>query len=163
MTAALATPRSGAVLTDEPALMANRSMPTSTVTPILLYADLRAAVAWLDAAFGFDEHLRIGNHRAQLCFGGGFIVAAQSDPPYPPGVNSTHAMMVRVADLGAHHRRAAAAGARIASPPTEYVYGERQYTAVDLGGHVWTFSQTVADRHPAEWGGELVAATAGTS
>ena len=161
MTIALAARESGAALTEEPALAANRSMPTCTVTPVLLYPDLRAAVDWLGAAFGFDERLRIGDHRAQLCLGAGCIVAAQSDPPYPLGVNSTHAIMVRVADVAAHYRRAAAAGARIASPPTEYVYGERQYTTVDLGGHVWTFSQTIADRHPAEWGGELIDATAG--
>lgn len=156
MTTALANRHAGAKPTDAPALAANRSMPVGTVTPVLLYPDLRAAVAWLGAAFGFDERLRIGDHRAQLGFGDGCIVAAQSDPPHPPGVNSTHAVMVRVADAGAHCRRAAAAGARIASPPTDYVYGERQYTAVDLGGHVWTFSQTVDDRHPAEWGGELL-------
>ena len=154
MTIAFAADTFDAARTDEPALAANRSMPACTVTPILLYPDLLAAVAWLGAAFGFHEHLRIGAHRAQLGFGCGCVVAAQSDPPYPSGVNGTHAVMVRVADLAAHYRRAASAGARIASVPTEYVYGERQYTAVDLGGHVWTFSQTVADRHPAEWGAE---------
>ena len=31
--------------------------------------------------------------------------------------------------------------------------GERQYTAVDLGGHVWTFSQSIADVAPEGWGG----------
>ena len=86
-----------AVLTDEPAPPPNRSMPANTVIPVLLYPDLRAAVAWLGAAFGFDERLRVGDHRAQLCFGSACIVAAQSDPPYPLGVNSTHATMVRVA------------------------------------------------------------------
>lgn len=34
--------------------------------------------------------------------------------------------------------------------------GERQCTAVDPGGHVWTFSQTVADIDPGTWGGVLV-------
>lgn len=40
---------------------------------------------------------------------------------------------------------------RIADHP----YGERQYTVQDLGGHAWTFSQTLADVDPASWGGEL--------
>jgi len=44
-------------------------------------------------------------------------------------------------------------GARILRPPADYPYGERQYTAEDLAGHRWTFSQTIADVAPEEWGG----------
>jgi uncharacterized glyoxalase superfamily protein PhnB len=66
-----------------------------------------------------------------------------------------HGVLVRVEDADAHHQRAAGAGARITSPPTDYPYGERQYTAEDPGGHVWTFSQSIADVDPADWGGEL--------
>jgi uncharacterized glyoxalase superfamily protein PhnB len=45
----------------------NRSIPASTIVPILIYPDVREAVAWLGAAFGFAERVRIGeNHRAQL-------------------------------------------------------------------------------------------------
>lgn len=60
---------------------------------------------------------------------------------------------VRVDDADTHHEQAAAAGASILNPPTDYPYGERQYTAEDLGGHRWTFSQSIADVDPAEWGG----------
>ncbi len=42
------------------------------------------------------------------------------------------------------------------NPPTDYPYGERQYTAEDLGGHRWTFSQSLADADPADWAGMLV-------
>jgi uncharacterized glyoxalase superfamily protein PhnB len=38
----------------------------------------------------------------------------------------------------------------------DYPYGERQYSAVDVGGHHWTFSESIADVDPADWGGELV-------
>jgi len=45
----------------------NRSVPDATVVPVLIYPDVRAAVAWLTEAFGFVERVRIGeNHRAQL-------------------------------------------------------------------------------------------------
>jgi len=44
-------------------------------------------------------------------------------------------------------------GARILHPPTNYPYGERQYEVEDVGGHRWTFSQTIADVAPEEWGG----------
>lgn len=67
-----------------------------------------------------------------------------------------HSILVRVDDVDAHCARARAHGARILEEPTTYEYGERQYSAVDIGGHAWRFSQTVADVHPAAWGGELV-------
>ena len=41
--------------------------------------------------------------------------------------------------------------------PTDHVYGERQYTAEDYAGHQWTFSETLADVAPEEWGGISVA------
>jgi len=41
------------------------------------------------------------------------------------------------------------------SPPTDYPYGERQYSVEDIGGHLWTFSQTIADVDPNVWGGIL--------
>ena len=34
-------------------------MPTATVIPVLIVPDVRAAVAWLTEAFGFEERLRI--------------------------------------------------------------------------------------------------------
>ena len=44
-------------------------------------------------------------------------------------------------------------GARITQEPVTHPYGERQYNADDFAGHSWTFSQSVADVHPEEWGG----------
>lgn len=67
--------------------------------------------------------------------------------------SSGHGVLVRVDSIDAHHARAAAAGAEILSPPTTYPFGERQYSARDLGGHRWTFSETVDDIDPAEWSG----------
>ena len=46
-------------------------------------------------------------------------------------------------------------GARVLQPPTDPPYGEGQYTAADLGGHLWTFSESIADVDPALWGGTL--------
>jgi uncharacterized glyoxalase superfamily protein PhnB len=64
---------------------------------------------------------------------------------------------VRVDDVDEHHSRARAAGATITHPPTTYPFGERQYSAQDPCGHRWTFSQSVADVDPSEWGGALAA------
>jgi hypothetical protein len=40
--------------------------------------------------------------------------------------------------------------------PTDFEYGERQYAAEDLADHRWTFSETLADVAPEEWGGHSV-------
>lgn len=136
----------------QPRMPRNRSIPESVVMPVLVYADVRAAVAWLGSAFGCVERLRIGEHRAQLAIGGGHLVAADG----PPAGSARSMVLVRVADVDAHYRRAEAAGARIVATPADHVYGERQYTAEDLAGHRWTFSQTIADADPASWGGVLV-------
>jgi uncharacterized glyoxalase superfamily protein PhnB len=132
-------------------MLQNRSMPASTVIPVLAYADVAEAVAWLAAAFGFTLRLGIGNHRAQLNVGDGAIVvtAGGSDGEAPRG----HSVMIRVADVDAHHARAQAHGARIVSSPTDHPYGERQYSALDHAGHAWTFSQSIADVDPRDWGG----------
>ena len=137
----------------------NRSIPRSTVVPVLIYPDVRAAVAWLTEAFGFAERVRIGeNHRAQMRVGDGAVIVADVRhdrlPPRPG--ESTHSVLVRVDDAHAHCRHARAHGAQILMEPTDFEYGERQYAAEDLAGHQWTFSQTLADVAPAEWGGETV-------
>ncbi|MDB5367399.1 MAG: Glyoxalase/bleomycin resistance protein/dioxygenase [Rhodospirillales bacterium] len=129
----------------------NRSMPDAAVIPVLAYPDVAAAVAFLCEAFGFVERLRIGDHRAQLSRGSGAVVVVKGDPS--SGGNS---VMVRVGDADAHCAQAEKNGARIAQMPFDMAYGERQYTAVDFVGHVWTFSQSIADIDPAAWGGVVV-------
>jgi len=124
-------------------------MPPGVIIPELPYDDVRAAAAWLSQAFGFKERLRIGNHRCQLSFGEASVVAVERKEP---GISS---ILVHVDDVDSHHARAKESGARIINPPTDYPFGERQYTATDIGGHRWTFSQTIADVDPGTWGGEL--------
>ena len=130
----------------------NRSMPACSVIPVLAYPDLPAAVDWLGRAFGLVERLRIGDHRAQLVFGDGALVVV-AHAQAAPGQGSS--LMLRVADIDAHYRRALDAGARVSGPPQRYPYGEAQYSAQDLFGHTWTFSQSIGDVDPADWGGEL--------
>lgn len=147
-------------------MLANRSMPGCSVIPELVYEDVGEAVEWLCGAFGFRERWRAGDHRAQLAFGDGSIAVteqrtgqgwsdvaddAELRPPRPGEV--THAVMVRVEDADAHCERARQGGAKILHEPTDYPYGERQYTAEDFSGRRWTFSQSIADVAPEEWGG----------
>ena len=137
----------------------NRSIPSATVIPVLIYPDVREAVVWLGEAFGFAERLQIGgSHRSQLAYGDGAVIVGDvrgdRRPPRPGEV--THSVMVRVDDVDAHCERARAHGAEIVMEPKTFEYGERQYTAEDPAGHQWTFSETVDDVHPETWGGILV-------
>jgi uncharacterized glyoxalase superfamily protein PhnB len=130
-------------------VISNRSIPAATVMPELPYRDVVKASDWLCAAFGFSVRLRIGDHRAQLTFGdGAVIVIERGELSAAP-----HFVLVRVEDADGHHERAASHGALILRPPADHPYGERQYTAEDLGGHRWTFSESIADVDPADWGG----------
>jgi uncharacterized glyoxalase superfamily protein PhnB len=129
-------------------------MPSATVIPVLHYPDVTKAAKWLCEAFGFTERLRIGSHRIQMNAGNGaFVIAAGNAEIRPAG----HAMMVRVKSANEHHAMAQAAGAEVLGAPQSQPYGERQYSATDLAGHMWTFSESEADISPGDWGGELVA------
>jgi uncharacterized glyoxalase superfamily protein PhnB len=141
-------------------VLKNRSAPSATVIPVLVYPDVRAAVKWLSEAFGFAERVRIGeDHRSQMRVGvdGAVIVADVRREQQPPqrGV-VTHLLKVRVADVDAQIERARAYGARIVQEPEEYEYGEREATVEDLAGHRWQFTQTMRDVAPEEWGGVTV-------
>jgi uncharacterized glyoxalase superfamily protein PhnB len=144
----------------------NRSMPRGQVIPELAYPDVAEAVAWLCEAFGFTERWTAGAHRAQLGIGDSAVVLMAGDDSQSGGDQSggdrsllnepaaNHAVMVRVEDVDAHHAHAQRTGAKILDEPTDFPYGERQYGAEDLAGHRWTFSQTIADVAPEEWGGQ---------
>jgi uncharacterized glyoxalase superfamily protein PhnB len=140
-------------------VLPNRSVPAATVIPVLVYRDVSAAVAWLTEAFGFAERVRIGeNHRAQLQFGEGALIVAEAggDRQAPEPGGSSASVLVRVPDARAHCERARAAGARILMEPTDFEFGERQYSAEDFAGHRWTFSETLADVAPEAWGGQSI-------
>ena len=138
----------------------NRSIPSAVVIPVLIYPDVREAVAWLSETFGFVERVQIGeNHRSQLNVGdgGALIVGDVRHERRPPRAGEvTHSVMVRVDDVNAHCAHARAHGAEILMEPIDFEYGERQYSAADPAGHQWTFSETLADVDPDTWGGTLV-------
>lgn len=131
-------------------MRANRSIPRCTVIPELGYADVPKAADWLCLQFGFTVRVRIGEHRVQLNVGDGAIVVTELRGS---GGDRAHGIMVRVEDVDAHHARVLAGGGQVLGPPTDYPYGERQYSVVDLGGHVWKFAQSIDDVLPEEWGG----------
>jgi uncharacterized glyoxalase superfamily protein PhnB len=140
--------------------MHNRSIPPATVIPVLVYPDVREAVAWLTDVFGFVERVRIGeSHRAQMSIGddGAMIVAdGKGEQQAPQGGFASHVIKVRVQDVEEQFERARSGGAKVLEPPIEHVYGERECTVEDLAGHQWQFTETIRDVAPEEFGCETV-------
>jgi uncharacterized glyoxalase superfamily protein PhnB len=139
-------------------MVVNRTTGSSSVVPELVYPDVERAIDWLCETFGLTELWRAGGHRARLAFGNGVVILAAAEPEHgrtapEHGAGHTHAVMVKVDDVDAHHQHAREHGALVLSAPTDFSYGERQYSAQDLAGHHWTFTQAVADLAPEDWGG----------
>ena len=147
-------------------MVVNRSRPTGVI-PTLYYEDVASAIAWLCGAFGFRERFRYGppddTAGAQLDAGDGIVMlgrarrgqSAEWDDGLvlgPPAGITSVVVSVRVVDIDAHHERAKTFGARIVHEPETYHFGERQYSAEDLEGHRWTFSESVEDVAPETWG-----------
>jgi uncharacterized glyoxalase superfamily protein PhnB len=137
----------------------NRSAPHARVTPVLTVSDVRAAVRWYADAFGFVEHVKIGEgHRSQLGVpGGGELIVAEVRPGRrTPTADRSHQIMLKVEDAAAIATRALELGATLDDEVRDYPYGERQATLTDPFGHQWTITQTLVDTHPEAFGCELV-------
>jgi len=151
----------GAALVTVCEMLTNRSAPPATVTPVLIYPDVRAAVAWLESAFGFEERVRIGDsHRAQLRVGtdGAVVVAdVRGDQVAPSDGVVTQLVKIRVPDVDDAFARARDRGARVIEELITYDYGERSAVLEDIGGHRWELTQTVRDTAPEDWGGTTIA------
>ena len=128
----------------------NRSRPPGVIIPEIPYANIQEAADWLCRAFGFKKRLQIGNHRFQLTLGDNSIVAIEGKDS-----NLSCSLLVLVDDVDNRYEQAKAMGAETIREPTDYPFGERQCTVKDIGGHRWTFSQTIADVDPTTWGGIL--------
>ena len=135
------------------------------VAPLILYQDVNSAIPWLCRVFGFKELLRV------VCEGGwiahadleleGGIVMLDGVGPGDYGPRAMYRKpsedghvcaytFVTVSDVDAHYLRAKAEGAT-AEPPEDKEWGLRQYTAKDLEGHAWEFSQHIRDIPVREW------------
>jgi uncharacterized glyoxalase superfamily protein PhnB len=135
-------------------MLSNRSIPSATVIPVLAYPDVNQAAEWLCRAFGFTVRLRIGSHRVQMNVGDGAVILRElRENEVGAQLGVGHSVTIRVDDADAHCLRAKNCGAIINEGPVNYPYGERQYSAEDLAGHSWIFSQSVMDANPEEWGG----------
>ena len=133
---------------------ADQSGTDPTFTPTVHYRDPKAAVAWLERAFGFQTTLALdgpgGNQtmshyelaiggRGRLMVGGEWTATVRS-PASVEGVNTQTIYVLLQDDLDAHCERARVAGADIIAEPSDEDYGDRVYRATDPEGHLWTFA-----------------------
>src|SRR5262245_16718052 len=132
------------------------------ITPALSYLNPRAAIDWLQKAFGFEISMIIedeaGNPvHSQLGYGDGLIMVGSewnenTKSPASLGHKCTQTVHVHMSeDIDAHCERARKAGAEILQEPDTQFYGDRTYRARDLEGHMWTFGQTVQVMSSDEW------------
>ncbi|MEP6967332.1 MAG: VOC family protein [Pseudomonadota bacterium] len=125
-----------------------------TLASGISYRDPRAALAWLEKAFGFETSMVVENPdgtigHSEMRFGDGLIMvgsewdARHKSPASLQGVNTQSIHVQLQSGLDAHCERARAAGAVITREPADQFYGDRVYSAADPEGHVWSFGQTV--------------------
>lgn len=126
--------------------------------PIVPYPDPRAAITWLEQAFGAratavyppepDQPL----HHAEVRVGDGIVMLndAARDDGSPFALPGPVLVYVVVDDPDALHDRAAAAGAEIVRGLTDQDYGSREFAARDPGGNVWSFGTYRPALAPAE-------------
>ena len=139
------------------------SLPPRTVfTSAVCYRDAKAALDWLERAFGFEPAMIISDQEGNLAhsemrLGDGLIMignewdAATRSPASLDG-RTTQTVHVHLADdIDGHCARARAAGAVILQEPETQFYGDRTYRARDPEGHIWTFGQTVETLTPEQW------------
>ena len=134
-------------------------MDEPTFVSSVHYREPKAALAWLERAFGFEVTMAIDgpDEAPEMCHyemsheGRGRIMVSgewNESVRSPASVGGVNTQSVHVSLLGGieqHCERARACGAVIAAEPEEQFYGDRVYRAVDLEGHAWTFSEHVRD------------------
>jgi uncharacterized glyoxalase superfamily protein PhnB len=127
----------------------------------IIYKDNRAALKWLQNAFGFEASEVLTDSddnivHAEMSHGDGVIMvgtvfADWTARPVSIGGKNTQRVHVRLErDIDAHCARARQAGAKIVMEPADQFYGDRTYMAADLEGHHWTFAQPVRDASKEE-------------
>jgi len=107
------------------------------------YRDARAAIEWLEQAFGFERQVVYDGPddtvaHAELRYGDGVVMLGSERPGDEHRRAGRGWAYVVVEDLEAHYDRAKAAGAEIADEPVVADYGSF-YGARDLEGNLWSF------------------------
>lgn len=137
----------------------------SSLSSALCYKDPRAALDWLEKAFGFEPYMVISDQdgniaHSEMTWGECIVMIGtewtehHKSPASIGGANTQNVHVTLTGDIDAHCEHARKAGAEILMEPETQFYGDRTYRARDPEGHFWTFSQTVKEMSPEEWDAE---------
>ena len=129
-------------------------MTRPAISPVIWYREPRAALAWLEKAFGFETSLVVDDgaggvmHSETMIEGGVVMIVGpprdKATTPIAFGGRATQSVHVQLREgIDAHCERARAAGAKIDREPETQAYGNRVYTCLDLEDHPWSFGQTM--------------------
>ena len=129
-------------------------MDVPPISPLLFYRDPRAALDFLERAFGFETRMVVddgqgGVIHSESTYEGCVVMVCGPPPgtyasPLDLGGRRTGSIHVQVkAELDALCDRARAAGAKIEREPADQPYGDRVFTCLDPEGHSWSFGQTI--------------------
>ncbi|HEX4197616.1 MAG TPA: VOC family protein [Caulobacteraceae bacterium] len=120
------------------------------------YQDPKAALEWLEKAFGFELVMVVINEdgtlgHSELRFGDGLIFVGREwdethKSPASIGGKNTQALHIQVeSGLDALFERAVKAGAKVLREPADQFYGDRSAMVADPEGHVWSLGQTMKE------------------
>jgi len=120
----------------------------------VVYRDPKAALKFLEAAFGFELFMLIEDDQGNLAHSEmrlgesalmvGYEWSDEYKSPASIGGKVTQSIHIQVdSDIDAHCERARAAGMEIVMAPADQFYGDRTYRCRDPEGHIWTVGQTV--------------------
>ena len=137
-------------------------MKVPPISPLLFYRDPKAALDFLERAFGFETRMMVetpdgGVVHSESAFEGCVVMVV--GPPSHSGASpldvagkiTGHVHVQLEQGLDALCERAKAAGARIEREPADQPYGDRVFTCLDPEGQSWSFGQEVQTMAPGDW------------
>ncbi|MEQ8934981.1 MAG: VOC family protein [Amphiplicatus sp.] len=133
----------------------------NSLTSAIIYRDVKAAIDWLEKAFGFELAMLVTDDKGEIGhtemrFGDSLVMIGNEwhdkarSPASLDGANTQGIHVHLKEDIDKHCERARKAGAAILMEPADQFYGDRTYRARDPEGHIWTFGQTVSVKSPEE-------------
>jgi len=144
-------------------------MDVPPISPLLFYRDAKAALDFLERAFGFETRLLVEDEKggvihSESAYQGHVVMVCTAlrnyASPADLGGRASGSVHVQVgAGIDALCERARTAGAKIEREPADQPYGDRVFTCLDPEGHSWSFGQELkamtADEQAAATGRKI--------
>lgn len=126
----------------------------SPLMSAVVYRDPKAALTFLETAFGFELFMLIEDDQGNLVHSEmrlgdaaimiGYEWSDEYKSPASIGGKVTQSVHIQIeTDVNTHCERVRAAGFDILMEPADQFYGARTYRCRDPEGHIWTVAQDV--------------------